>query len=763
MARGGAVSFVACGGVRVAPHARGTKGVRVNVGVGAAVARRGLQQRGRMADGQGSGGAASGGNGGAGSSGGGQNTNAGSAGVGIGTAALTAGTSSASLSGQPHPKQHSQLKKGASANAKGASARLRSSAVPRPASPQGAGLGASSTGMSSPHPLQPDVPEPPIASSRISAQLENGEARSAGVDRWSVGSGVAAESPTSRNSRTPSQDSLLPRPDRSRVSQDGTLEEEQASSLARSEKAAAAAAAAARMRADSPSARNDAQTWASDQAANRWKRKGQSSANRILDSSGGPQDDVGVSRGEGEPLRNDQANTYKADPQWSSRWQGQNPRANANDDSDGQSEDRSAWENFGGATTLAQPSGTDWVAMDRGVSSVDRAEQMRIDGKEALRMGKLELARDLFRSCVETDRMNGKGWQEFAKMEGVLRGGQRGSIRVLKQALRALPNNAHLWQSLGLLHYRCGALQAARDAFQRGLDADVTHASLYAAWGKVEAMQGNVELARELFTTGLEMDEGSTRVYHSWSHMEYKHGNVEKAVELLERGLQYESTNSYLWQYLGQIALDMGRWERARECFEHAVHDPRDKDDLPSIFAFDSYGRMEMTFGNEAAAKALFLEARKLFPRDVRPLQCLGLLAMKNAEYPEAKQWLEASVRVSQRDYFLWYILGLVEYRLGNSSRARALFKRAAEISPSDWKIWNTWSLAEWEAGELDVSMKLLMRASKIKYNIEGDFCPFAESIDDLNEQALFYTRLFLPRQRDIAARESMKAASERS
>jgi len=114
-----------------------------------------------------------------------------------------------------------------------------------------------------------------------------------------------------------------------------------------------------------------------------------------------------------------------------------------------------------------------------------------------------------------------------------------------KLASEAAPRDIYVWQGWGVMEYRRGNFDRARELLQEGVWADSGSknvAYVWQAWGVLEAKAGNHELARQLFKCAIKADAQNDIGWLSWARMEEGLGYLLRASELRSRSLEERTT-----------------------------------------------------------------------------------------------------------------------------------------------------------------------------------------------------------------------------
>jgi tetratricopeptide (TPR) repeat protein len=110
-------------------------------------------------------------------------------------------------------------------------------------------------------------------------------------------------------------------------------------------------------------------------------------------------------------------------------------------------------------------------------------------------------------------------------------------------------------------------------------------------------------------------------------------------------------------------------------------------------------GRVAEAKGDAAGARARYLEALRIDPRQSRAAERVAALSTTPAERAELVPYLEQALARDQQIELYWKMLGLIRLEGGNAPGAAAALARAAELEPGDEELAMTLATALARAG----------------------------------------------------------------
>jgi tetratricopeptide (TPR) repeat protein len=125
--------------------------------------------------------------------------------------------------------------------------------------------------------------------------------------------------------------------------------------------------------------------------------------------------------------------------------------------------------------------------------------------------------------------------------------------------------------NLGVTSFHNGALEMAKEQFQRAVELDETSAEAYNNLGLVYTELGQEEKASEAFQKAIELNPGLSSVYTNLGYVFYKQGSYERAIEMYNEALGRNSNSSAAYTNLGNAHYKLDKIEEAREAWNKAI------------------------------------------------------------------------------------------------------------------------------------------------------------------------------------------------
>ncbi len=219
------------------------------------------------------------------------------------------------------------------------------------------------------------------------------------------------------------------------------------------------------------------------------------------------------------------------------------------------------------------------------------------------------------------------------------------AVALLEQATQLRPNDADLWNDLGLAHEASGDTQAALRSYETAIRTDPRVAEPHLNLAILLMRAGISGRARSEFSEAVQADPDNPSMY---------------------------------WNYAAAL-VDVGKPEQAREFLRRAL-------ELDPAFgpAHAELGRVEALAGRYGAALASFAAAEQLGVTSAAFHANYGLALLEHGQAALAEQQLRTAVSLDSTRAHTWNHLGVARLRQGRAEAAVQALERAHALAPQD-------------------------------------------------------------------------------
>jgi tetratricopeptide (TPR) repeat protein len=125
--------------------------------------------------------------------------------------------------------------------------------------------------------------------------------------------------------------------------------------------------------------------------------------------------------------------------------------------------------------------------------------------------------------------------------------------------------------NLGVTSFHNGALEMAKEQFQRAVDLDESSAEAFNNLGLVYTELKQEENASDAFKKAIELNPELCSVYTNLGYVFYKQGSYEQAIEMYNEALGKNSNSGAAYTNLGNAYYKLDKIDEAREAWNKAI------------------------------------------------------------------------------------------------------------------------------------------------------------------------------------------------
>lgn len=226
--------------------------------------------------------------------------------------------------------------------------------------------------------------------------------------------------------------------------------------------------------------------------------------------------------------------------------------------------------------------------------------------------------------------------------------------------------------NLGLAYKLLGQYEEAKKAFERAIALDRKYATAYNHLGTLYYTEGQYEKAIDLFETAVKKNK---KFADGWLNLglayialaKKQNGDVvvlRKSIEPLRKATAIDTSYSRAHHELAQVYERLGDYEKAIIRYKLAL-----ETDSNSAESWIRLGGLYYQKEELIQAKNCFIQALSLAPQSVPAHIQLGLVYVKEANYPLAMTELQTALGFSPTNEIAYFHLGYAHLSLGNDHR----------------------------------------------------------------------------------------------
>ena len=324
-----------------------------------------------------------------------------------------------------------------------------------------------------------------------------------------------------------------------------------------------------------------------------------------------------------------------------------------------------------------------------------------------------------------------------AEAQAALERGQPATaVSVLQQAVPLAPEDADLWNDLGLAWLAAGNPDSAQASFQRSIRLAPGRAPAHLNLAVLLMRRGATGRAQTEFDDALQAEPGNALLYWNFAAALADVGKLEAARANLQQALALEPESGPAHAEMGRVELLAGRTPEALAHFARA-----ESLGVESATLNANYGLALLRAGNLPAAATHLERALQMDSTRVAAWNHLGVVRLGEGNTAAAIEPLQRALRLQPRDEDVRFNLGSALLRLeryhdaaavlgnpqpvradliaalgmarrgeGRTPEALALLRAAAEAAPRDVVILNNYGVVLAETGDVPAALEVWRR-----------------------------------------------------
>jgi tetratricopeptide (TPR) repeat protein len=260
--------------------------------------------------------------------------------------------------------------------------------------------------------------------------------------------------------------------------------------------------------------------------------------------------------------------------------------------------------------------------------------------------------------------------------ERIQRGDFKGASELASTGLKLHPEEAQLWNLLGIAQGELGEYQASEDAFRRGLHVAPSSATLEENLGLIFFKQSKYPAAKEHLTRAVRLGSQKPGVRFSLAASRLRTGEAAEGLADLKSLESALGDLSEYWEERGFAELKIDP-KTAASSFHRAL-DIRPE----SVRALNGAASAAEQQGSDEEALAYLTRARSKSPEDVPTLMHLAVVCLRRGLGPDALTALNKAHTLQPENNSALYLLARANVAVQNWDGALEQFQDFARKAP---------------------------------------------------------------------------------
>jgi tetratricopeptide (TPR) repeat protein len=255
----------------------------------------------------------------------------------------------------------------------------------------------------------------------------------------------------------------------------------------------------------------------------------------------------------------------------------------------------------------------------------------------------------------------------------------------LQLELSKTPDNAVLWERLGILREEQGSYSEAEEAYKRAIEFNPNDARGWVNLGHILEKLLSYKEAEEAFRKAIEIDPKRAWPWVSLGGLLQQLGSNKEAEEAFRKAIEIDPKHAWAWVSLGHQLEKREHNKEAEEAFRKAIEiDPKHE------WAWVCLGGLLKQLGRNEEAEKAFREAIKIDPKHFWAWADLGELMEKLLRYEEAEKAFRKATEFDPKYAWARVRLGGQLEKLERYKEAEKEYLKGIEINPKDIRAWES-------------------------------------------------------------------------
>src|SRR6185369_4640352 len=293
------------------------------------------------------------------------------------------------------------------------------------------------------------------------------------------------------------------------------------------------------------------------------------------------------------------------------------------------------------------------------------------------KQGRLSEAESLFTRAISIDHQLIGAHINLAYLY-LLKGENEKTASELREVLRLDPRNGDASYKLAWLLLAQGQIDEGINTIAEARKSQSPSAPLFALLGDAYSRKDNLEKAEESYLLALNEAATNSDALLGLAAIYQRKGDANTAFLYLGRAKAAIGDSPDLLYKFALIAVKAQLGADAIIALKRAI-DLRPKE--PSYYF--ALGVAWLTKPDLQEAELVFRQFLKLQPDNAQGQTYLGYTLLKEKSYPDAREWLEKSIRKDAATPETFYYLGLIAQEQKEDERAVEFFAKSIQLSPS--------------------------------------------------------------------------------
>lgn len=308
------------------------------------------------------------------------------------------------------------------------------------------------------------------------------------------------------------------------------------------------------------------------------------------------------------------------------------------------------------------------------------------------------------------------------------------AVKTMRKALKKNPGDCDMWNDLGGILMAQGDTKGAKEAFEKGVEADDMRAISYSNLGMLALSQNDAEDALRNLITATELDASYVPGQYNLGMYYTRRQRFSSAMDTFTKVLTLDPSHAGALFAMARIKRMTGAPKEALKFYAKALASNPDYAE-----GRIEYAMLYFALDNKATGEEILRDCIRRYRKNADAYYALGVFLRDTGDLAESARSLKQAVALDEKNpqFKIDYALVLL-YQTGRKDPAAGIvqIEKALKIAPKDGKTVYMSAIFYDDAGMLKEAAKLYRKAIALGYKAEQAKAYLAEALIKLGDSA---------------------------
>jgi tetratricopeptide (TPR) repeat protein len=306
------------------------------------------------------------------------------------------------------------------------------------------------------------------------------------------------------------------------------------------------------------------------------------------------------------------------------------------------------------------------------------------------------------------------------------------AIECLNEALKRAPNHAIFYANIGEIERQRGRTDAARKALTKAVALDPKQASAHNNLGIMAFDAQKFQEAFDCYQRAVEANPSFAEAYNNLGNVSRFLGKADLSLGFYHKALQFKEIYPEAYNNLGSLLRDQGKIPEAEHAFRKAMmQNPN------YIDAYNNLANLLVGQNKDVDALRVLGDALRIQENNPATLTIVARVQLRRANYEAAQEAARRALVANPKSSDAMVVLGQLYHETDRFDEAVKILGEAIEIAPEAAEARNYYGVALKSIGRLEEGKEQILKAIDINVNNFGAYANLNDLVDFKEEPKL--------------------------